>query len=78
MANSVDVAAWLRSNAVRLSTLSPDAPLDDLEPLRTLIGNARFVALGEGAHFIDELWTVRQTPRAATARSSSHRLETAN
>lgn len=60
MSDFEKAAAWLRSNAVRLSSISPDAPLDDLEPLRALIGNARVVALGEGAHFIDELWTVRQ------------------
>ena len=53
-------AAWLQTNAVRLSHTHPDAPLDDLEPLRELIGDARVVALGEGAHFIEEFWTVRQ------------------
>ena len=53
-------AAWLRTNAVRLSTIDPNTPLDDLDPLREFIGDARVVALGEGAHFIEEFWTVRQ------------------
>jgi erythromycin esterase len=53
-------AAWLQTNTVRLSAIDPNASLDELEPLRDLIGGARVVALGEGAHFIEEFWTVRQ------------------
>ncbi len=43
-----------------LSSIEPDAPFDDLEWVRELVGDARVVALGEGAHFIEELWTVRR------------------
>jgi erythromycin esterase len=42
-----------------LTGLDPDAPLDDLEPLRAVIGSARVVALGESAHFISEFARVR-------------------
>jgi erythromycin esterase len=37
-----------------------DAPLDDLEPLRLLIGDARVVAIGESAHFVEEYNQVRR------------------
>jgi len=43
-----------------LTSIEPDAPFDDLEGVRELVGDARVVALGEGAHFIEELWTVRR------------------
>lgn len=43
-----------------LTSIEPDAPLDDLEPVRELVNGARVVAIGEGAHFIEELWTMRR------------------
>ncbi|SHF66785.1 erythromycin esterase family protein [Streptoalloteichus hindustanus] len=54
------LAAWVREHATSLSTLDPDAPLDDLEPLRELVGDARVVAVGEGAHFVHEFSLARQ------------------
>ena len=42
-----------------LADLDPDVDLDDLEPLRELIGSARVVALGENAHFIREFALLR-------------------
>jgi erythromycin esterase len=42
-----------------LAGLDPDAALDDLEPLREVIGPARVVALGEDAHFISEFSRLR-------------------
>jgi erythromycin esterase len=53
-------AEWVRDHSVRLRTLDPDDPLDDLEPLRALVGSARVVAVGENAHFIREFTLVRE------------------
>ncbi|SFJ23848.1 erythromycin esterase [Streptosporangium canum] len=53
-------AGWLRGHAVPLTHLDPEAPLDDLEPLRGIVGNARVVAIGENSHFIAEFELIRR------------------
>jgi erythromycin esterase len=53
-------ADWLGTHAIPLTHLDPEAPLDDLEPLRELIGAARVVAIGENSHFITEFSLLRQ------------------
>jgi len=49
------------TEVVALDTVAPDAPLDDLEPLAELVGDARVVAVGESAHHVREfsLWRHR-------------------
>lgn len=44
---------------LRLDTVDPDAPLDDLEPLRDVIGGARVVGIGETTHFVREYQLLR-------------------
>ena len=51
---------WLRAHAVPLTHLDPEAPLDDLAPLRGVIGDARVVAIGEHSHFIEEFALLRR------------------
>ncbi|MEU1328676.1 erythromycin esterase family protein [Streptomyces sp. NPDC005865] len=51
---------WLRDHAVPLTSLDPRAPLDDLEPLRDLVEDARVVAIGEHSHFIEEFALLRR------------------
>jgi erythromycin esterase len=53
-------ADWLREHAVRLTHLDPAAPLDDLEPLREIVGDSRVVAIGEHSHFIHEFLLLRR------------------
>lgn len=43
-----------------LTTLDPHAPLDDLALLREIAGDARVVAIGENAHFVEEFSLARQ------------------
>jgi erythromycin esterase len=53
-------AGWLGAHALPLTHLDPDASLDDLEPLRDIIGGARVVAIGENSHFITEFALLRR------------------
>jgi len=57
---SARFTAWLREHAISLASLDPDAALDDLEPLKELVGDARVVAVGENAHFIHEFALARR------------------
>ncbi|MEU3271106.1 erythromycin esterase family protein [Saccharomonospora sp. NPDC006951] len=52
-------AQWLGKEAFIASALDPEAPLDDLEPLRALVGEARVVAIGENAHHAREFYLLR-------------------
>jgi erythromycin esterase len=53
------VVDWLRRNAVPLSTVEPGRPLDDMAPVRSLIGDARVVGLGEVTHGTREIFQVK-------------------
>jgi erythromycin esterase len=45
-----EVIDWFRSTAIPLKTTSPDASLEDMNPLLSVVGDARIVAMGEATH----------------------------
>jgi len=53
------VVQWIREAASPLGTTSPGSGLDDLEPLRRMIGPARVVGLGEATHGSREFFDLR-------------------
>jgi erythromycin esterase len=53
--------AWTRKHTAFVSSPGRDTELDDLEPLRDIVGDARVVAIGEGAHFVHEFHQIQRT-----------------
>ncbi len=51
---------WTRRHTSSLTSLDPDADVEDLAALEQIVGDARVVAIGEGAHFVEEFSRVRQ------------------
>ncbi|MCH8148382.1 MAG: erythromycin esterase family protein [Planctomycetes bacterium] len=54
-----DELAWIRDHAIVLKTAKPGRGLEDLKPLKELIGDARIVALGEGTHGTREFFQMK-------------------
>jgi erythromycin esterase len=52
-------AAWLQSNAILFETAEPNSGIDDLLPLRRMIGDARIVSLGEATHGTHEFFAMK-------------------
>ncbi len=58
-ANTPESARLSNEAVIRLETLDPSEPFDDLEWLDQAIGDARVVAIGEGAHYNHESFQLR-------------------
>ncbi len=56
---SAELLTWLRENAHPLQSAVPIEDDEDLEPLRTIVGDARIVALGEATHGTSEFFTIK-------------------
>ena len=50
----------MKDHIYSISGICPDDNSDDLEPLSEIVKNVRVIAVGEGAHFMKEFWTIRQ------------------
>jgi erythromycin esterase len=50
---------WIKQHAIVLKTTDPQAPLDDLLPLKPLIGTASLIGLGEATHGSHEFFTMK-------------------
>lgn len=75
--------AWLASSVVPFNSIDINDNLDDLEPLRGIIGTARIVSLGEATHGTDEFFRMeyeemasqRSTRDAAMAENAGWLLD---
>src|SRR5262249_32481125 len=50
---------WLQKNAIAFKTERAESGLEDLQPLKAVIGDARIVALGEGTHGTAEFFRMK-------------------
>ena len=53
------VTAWIRTNAIRLSTTEAGRGFADMQALKPLIGDARIVSLGEATHGTREFFQLK-------------------
>ncbi len=51
--------SWLKAQAVPFDTSDPQKPLNDLNFLKTIVGDARIVALGEATHGTHEFFQMK-------------------
>jgi erythromycin esterase len=59
LADDVLVVQWVKANAVPLKTAEAGNGLEDLQPIKSAIGNARIVSLGETTHGTREVFQMK-------------------
>lgn len=57
--NTNQIAEWLAEHAKPLKTTNPTASLNDLKPLKNMVGSASIVGLGEATHGAHEVFTMK-------------------
>ncbi len=50
---------WIRTNAVKLSTVEPNNTLNDLTPLKQIFEDSEIISLGEGTHGTSEFFKMK-------------------
>ena len=58
--NTREIKRFIQNQVYTINGIYPDDGFDDLSPLSEIMENARIIAVGEGAHFMKEFWTIRQ------------------
>jgi erythromycin esterase len=53
------VSSWIKLHAIPFNTTTPDAPEQDLLPLKQIVGNASIVGLGEATHGTHEFFEMK-------------------
>lgn len=57
--NGAVFSEWARAHAIPLTTADPNHDLRDMQPLKSVIGNARIVGLGEATHGTREFFQLK-------------------
>lgn len=57
--NTNQITKWLEAHAKPLKTTNPTASLNDLKPLKDMVGSASIVGLGEATHGAHEVFTMK-------------------
>src|SRR5438105_4780437 len=55
-ATSSEISRWVRQNAVQITTVRAGNGFGDMEPLKGIVSDARFVAMGEATHGTKEFF----------------------
>lgn len=59
LASSRAVTSWVREQAIPLNTVLAESGFDDMQRLKTVVGDARIVALGEATHGTREFFQLK-------------------
>lgn len=54
-----ETTAWVKRNAIPLRTVQAGNGFEDMQPLKSLVGNARIVSLGEATHGTKEFFQMK-------------------
>jgi erythromycin esterase len=56
---TIPTAEWLRHHALHFATVEPESGFSDLDAVRSLVGDARIVSLGEATHGTSEFFKMK-------------------